>query len=106
MDVGLMLSKSEAFGRVTVEYMFNNLAVIASDTGANPELVNDRKTGYLYKLGDIASLADKMEQLINNRDLLMEMASNGYHYAIQTFPSEKNTTAVYELYQKVQNLHL
>ena len=34
-----MLSKNEAFGRVTVEYMLQNLLVIATNTGANSELV-------------------------------------------------------------------
>lgn len=43
MDVGLMLSDNEAFGRVTVEYMHANLAVIASKSGANTEIIGGVK---------------------------------------------------------------
>lgn len=99
MDVGLMLSKTEAFGRVTVEYMFQNLAVIASDTGANPELIVDGTTGMLYHFGNAEVLASKMQQLIEDKMLLKEIASNGNKYAIETFPSEKNSCAIFSLYE-------
>ena len=62
MDVGLMLSNNEAFGRVTVEYMMQGLAVIASDSGANKEIIEDRVSGYIYKLGDDKQLAQYLNQ--------------------------------------------
>ena len=37
--------KRQGFGRVTVEYMCAGLAVIASDCGANPELIQHDVTG-------------------------------------------------------------
>lgn len=40
-DVGLVGSRAEGFGRVTVEYMAAGLAVIATDGGANGELLRD-----------------------------------------------------------------
>ena len=57
MDVGLMLSTSEAFGRVTVEFQMQNVAVVASDAGANAELIESGRTGFLYPLGQPESLA-------------------------------------------------
>ena len=36
-------SRNEAFGRVTVEHMYTGLAVIASDSGANPEIITARR---------------------------------------------------------------
>ena len=42
-DVGVVCSKSEGFGRVTAEYMAAKLCVIASDTGANTELKQNKK---------------------------------------------------------------
>lgn len=98
MDVGLMLSKTEAFGRVTVEYMFQGLAVIASDTGANPEIISDEDTGLLYHLGDIETLADKMKKFIKNRPFLICMAENGKKSAMKNFSSIKNTRSIYNLY--------
>ena len=103
MDVGLMLSRSEAFGRVTVEYMLQNLAVIASNTGANPELIDNGKTGYIYELGDIEKLAAEMQFYIENKDIMLQIANNGRVDAINRFSSIQNTIAVYNLYSKVIN---
>lgn len=101
MDVGLMLSKTEAFGRVTIEYMFQNLAVIGSDTGANPELIEDGKTGLLYHFGDADELAHKMKILIENKKNLVEIAGAGRKFALETFPSIKNSEAVFSLYKQL-----
>lgn len=39
--IAVMASRCEAFGWVTVEYMMSGLAVIVSNTGANPEIVSE-----------------------------------------------------------------
>lgn len=102
MDVGLMLSKTEAFGRVTIEYMFQNLAVIASDAGANPELITDGETGFLYPLGSEVKLADTMEKLAKTHSLVLDIARKGHEYAIKNFPSEKNSSKIFDLYKKFE----
>lgn len=101
MDVGLMLSKSEAFGRVTVEYMFQNLAVVASDTGANPELIDNGKTGFLYHQSNLHELVAIMEKLINDRHLLLQIAKQGQEHATNTFSSFANAESVYQVYKKL-----
>lgn len=107
MDVGLMLSDSEAFGRVTVEYMMHNLAVIASDAGANTEIVKDGITGVLYPLHDYVSLADKMQLLIDDHYLLEKFAKSGYKSAMTQFPSIVNSSRVYQLYNRLlHNAHV
>ena len=98
-DVGLTLSTCEAFGRVTVEYMMQNLAVIVSDTGANPEIVTDGVTGCVYPLGRAEILAEKMLLLLNDRQHLLELASKGRQYALAHFTSVQNSDAIYALYQ-------
>lgn len=101
MDVGLMLSKCEAFGRVTVEYMLQNLAVIVSNTGANPEIVSDGYTGYVYQLGNIEELTEKMENYIKNRNIMMTIANNGKLHAINKFSSNQNTELIYNVYRSL-----
>lgn len=103
MDVGLMLSKYEAFGRVTIEYMMHNLAVIASNTGANPELIIDKKTGLLYSVGDPIELMSKMKYLINNKKNMLQMAMAGQEEAINRFSSNINTSSIYKVYGEVIN---
>jgi glycosyltransferase involved in cell wall biosynthesis len=49
-DVAVMASRCEAFGRVTLEYLAIGTPVIASATGANLELVEHGRTGWLFDL--------------------------------------------------------
>ena len=98
-DVGLTTSTNEAFGRITVEYMMQNLAVIASDNGANPEIINDGDTGLLYHLGEAKQLACKMHMLIADNELLQRLARNGRQYACKYFSSVKNSDSIYLLYK-------
>ena len=98
-DVGLNCSNSEAFGRVTAEYMMAGLLVLASDTGANTELVQDGLTGILYQKSDTNFLVDKLLWIKSNRKQCKAIASNGCVYAKDNYSIEVNTVKFYEYYR-------
>lgn len=98
MNIGLMLSHHEAFGRVTVEYMMHRVCVIASNTSANPEIVHDGRNGLLYNIGDSKELSLKIDLLIKNRDLIKRLSEDGFSDAMMNYLSETNSTSVYNLY--------
>lgn len=99
MDVGIMASSAEAFGRVTVEYMMAGLAVVASDGGASCEIIDNDITGLLYTSGDYVALADKMQVLIQNSEKRHALAIKGQSKAEQSFSSVSNSNSIYDLYQ-------
>lgn len=101
MDIGLMCARDEAFGRVTVEYMLHGLPVIASNSGANSELVIPGISGDLYELYNQADLAGKIEKYINNPDLIEETGKSACEFAIANFTSEKNTREIYQVIEEV-----
>lgn len=101
MDVGIMPSHNEAFGRVTVEYMLQNLAVIANDSGANTEIIENGKSGLIYPHNDYRALAENMRQLILDKSMLISLAGGGRQRAIDHFLSAYNSKAIYKLYQVV-----
>ncbi len=103
MDVGLMLSKCEAFGRVTIEYMLQNLAVIVSDTGANTEIVNNEENGLIYPYGDAGMLAKQIKRLIEDRNFMLKLAQAGKQHALSHFVSSINTASVYQTYCDLLN---
>lgn len=105
MDIGIMTSLHEAFGRATVEYMMAGLAVVASDGGANKEIIEAGKTGLIYKSGDPISLADKIQYLIINPEEREKIAINGAETAEKRFSSQANSDAVYELYKEILSRH-
>ncbi|GEP28420.1 hypothetical protein CLE01_30180 [Cryobacterium levicorallinum] len=59
-DIGAVVSVSEGFGRVTVEYLAVGKPVVAARVGATPELVSDGHTGLLYDAADDSALVEAL----------------------------------------------
>ena len=102
-QIGLMCSKAEGFGRVTAEYMHAKLGVIASNAGANPELIQNEKNGLLFDSGDPSSLADCITRFVNDRQFLITCSTNAKVFAEQKFTAEKNADTIMNLYQYIIN---
>lgn len=100
-DCAFVCSHAEGFGRVTVEHMYCGLVVIASDSGANPELIDDEKDGFLYKSKDVNSLRDKIIQVYSNRDRLPEVSKKAKDKAERLYTNRINAKNVYQLYEEV-----
>lgn len=98
--VGIVPSRAEAFGRVTVEYMMAGLYVIASDTGANPELI-DTQYGALYRLGDTRALAERIVWVYEHRDEARSIAEAGKLHASECYSDKMNAEQVYHLFQRI-----
>jgi glycosyltransferase involved in cell wall biosynthesis len=100
MNLGLMCSHDEAFGRVTIEYMINRMPVIASNSGANPELIKQGKNGILYTLYQPIELAEQILKFIEYPELLEKYGSFAQQEVLADFSSDKNTTKIYQLIEK------
>jgi glycosyltransferase involved in cell wall biosynthesis len=88
-DVALVCSKAEAFGRVTVEAMLAGKPVIGANGGATPELVHDGYNGLLYKAGDFAELASKIQYLHENPEVARKIGENGKQWAQEMFSERR-----------------
>lgn len=102
--VGLMCSKAEGFGRVTIEYMHAGLAVIASNTGANPELIENGITGLLYEQSETESLAERIQVLYRNRKLLIDIAQKGQVHAQMQYTNAINAEKIHQYYLRTLNI--
>lgn len=83
MHIAVVASKSEAFGRVTIEAMLGGLVVVATDAGANSELIDNGRTGYLYPSGDYHNLFECIYKIQENRENMYETAVRAQEYAVQ-----------------------
>lgn len=99
--VGLMCSKAEGFGRVTVEYMHAGLVVIASDGGANSELIQDQMTGLIYHREDVKTLAEKMVYIWEHKDEMPTIADNGQKEA-KKYTKHKNSYEIFMEYCRIK----
>lgn len=100
MDIGIMASDFEAFGRVTVEYMANYMPVIGTNSGGTPEVIGD--VGVLYTPHDIISLSNHMAQFMENRQSIRKSGILARKRA-SMFTDEKNAGKIYGIYEDVIN---
>lgn len=103
MDVGVICSRNEGFGRVTVEFMLHYLPVIASDSGANAELVKDRLNGLIYRIDKPEELAEKIEYLSEHRAVTEILGKTANHFAKTHFSSKQNTEKIATLISSIIN---
>lgn len=100
-DVEIVPSVMEAFGRVTVEAMLSGNPVLASDTGANAELVKDNENGWLFSEGSAEALAEKMNYIIENASLIALMGERAYREAKEKYLSNRNTDRIEQTYYSI-----
>lgn len=100
-DLGFMCSKAEGFGRVTVEYMMNSLCVIASDTGANQEIIKDKENGYIYTYNDKYDLAKKILYVIEHPTEALKCAKKGFVDASSHYTKGINADNICCVYEEI-----
>jgi len=98
-DVGIICSKAEGFGLVTVEYMASGLCTIASDTGCNPYIIEDGKDGILYRYNDYNDLKSKLLMIRNNTGLINDISKEAIKHARERFDIKRMATEIFQIYK-------
>jgi glycosyltransferase involved in cell wall biosynthesis len=102
-DILLMCSRCEAFGRVTVEAMMLKKPVIGSNSGGTVELIKDGFNGFLYELGNITDLKDKIKYFSKNKEQIPIMGENAYAFVKENFNIEKEGLKCWELFKDLKD---
>lgn len=100
-DISVTASQFEAFGRVTAEAMLAGCVVVASNSGANGEIVTDGETGYVYELGNPEALAATIRRILENKKKAVACAAAGRESVPERFGSEKNAKQIVALYHDI-----
>lgn len=104
-DVAFMCSKSEAFGRVTVEAMLSGCLVIGSNSGGTAEIIQSGNTGYLYSPCSADSLAEVIVNAISSPEKSTEVAKRGQAHALANYTSRENATRLERIYLDALSKH-
>lgn len=102
-DVEIVASKSEAFGRVTVEAMMSSMPVIAANAGANSELIIEEETGYLFGNDSVEELMCAMKRILEHHSEIERMGRRAYQIAVDNFTAERNAEEVEKYYNYIMN---
>jgi starch synthase len=76
MDVVVLPSLIEGFGLTALEAMACGVPVIVSENTFASDIVTDGVDGYVVPIRDAAAIADRIERLMNDDALRLEMGAN------------------------------
>jgi starch synthase len=82
-DVMAFPSLFEGFGLVVLEAMACGVPVIATPNGAAPDIIHDGEDGFIVPIRDSQAVAEKLELLSQDRDLLASMSQAAQDTATQ-----------------------
>lgn len=101
MDIFVMPSLSEALSNSVMEAMACGCASIASAVGGNPELIEDGRTGLLFRREDAADLAQKLRLLVESESLRKQLAAQGARFIHDRFSIEQSSRRMADIYTAV-----
>ena len=97
-DVVVLTTYAETFGLVLVEAMKCGVAVIGTNAGGVPEIIEHGQTGLLYEPGDAAGLADCLQRLMDDESLRQRLARAGKDYADQVFSEQQHYAKLIQIF--------
>lgn len=86
-DILLMNSRSEGFGRVTIEGMLAGCLVVGRKAAGTAEIIQNDVNGLLYS--DESEFVCCIKKILNNREKYKEVAKYAQNRAVKEFSCEK-----------------
>jgi glycosyltransferase involved in cell wall biosynthesis len=94
-------SYREGLPKSLLEAMACGLPCIATDTSGCREAVSHEDNGLLVPVKDVSSLADAIQQLLNNKEQRLKMGRRGRERAIEEFAEEVVNAQTLFLYKEL-----
>ena len=98
LDVLLLPSHQEPFGRALLEAMALEVPVLATNIGGPPELVRDGRDGYLLAPQEPAAWAQAVQRIIQSPERGRELGRAGRLRVAEAFGVEDHVEAVLAVY--------
>ena len=102
LSIALSASTSpEPLGTMIIEAMTMARPVIAPDHGGAVEMIDDGRTGLLFKAGDAADLAAKIRLLHRSPELCTSLGRAARSHALKVFAIREHVERVENVYEKI-----
>jgi len=96
-------SLNEGMSNTMLEALASGLPIIATDTGGSKELIREGENGFIIKMKDPDDIAEKLEKLIADPELVRSMAKKSREIA-ETMSWSRVAEEYYGKYKKVKSL--
>ena len=90
----------EGFGRTVVEGQMAGVVVIGTNIGAIPELIEDKKTGFLVSPKNSFQIAEAIKYALSNPAEMTAITENAQKNALEKFTVEKMTEETLKVYKE------
>ena len=100
IDVLILASRREGFPLVPLEAMMMRKPVIRSSIQGAQDQILDGKNGYLFESENSLDLANVIEKVTLNPNVLIELGEHAYHHAVTNFSEDAMIDKMLEVYQK------
>jgi len=84
-----------------VEYLRAGLPVVCSSVGGNPEAVTDGEEGFLFPVGDVKALAERLKWLSLDSDLRHRLGKRALRSGYERFSMRVTLDQHQALYDQV-----
>ncbi|PTY38865.1 glycosyl transferase family 1 [Saccharospirillum sp. MSK14-1] len=101
MSIVTALSRNEGFGLTVLEAMSTEAAVVASEAGAWPDIIDDGRNGYLVPAGDWYQVAERLEMLVTDAQLRAQIAAAGRQTVLANYTVEREANALLDYYSQI-----
>lgn len=98
LQIGVLCSDSEGLSNALLEYMLKGCAVVATDVGGTPEVVEHEGTGLLVPPDDAPALAGAVGRLISDIGLRRRLAESADRFVRKEYSWETCVTAHQDFY--------
>ncbi len=100
IDILLMNSRSEGFGRVTVESMLAKIPVVGFNSGGTPELIENGHTGFLF-----SNEVEFIEAIhkVSNPSVYRYVTENAYNKALKKYSIQQYQDSVIAFLEEAFN---
>lgn len=105
LDVLVVPSRNEPFGRVVIEAAANGVPCIATNSGGIPEIIDSGETGLLYEPGDVYALAGLIDELMSAFWKLETIRQNALRMVYERFNIVMQIRILGECYQSIIARH-
>jgi glycosyltransferase involved in cell wall biosynthesis len=102
MDIFVLTSLWEGLPRVFSQAMAAKLPVVATRVDGAPEIIDEGVNGYMVNPGDMKSMAQKVNELLENPSKITEFGTCGFERIQQDFDVNVMVAKIDELYRKIQ----
>ena len=100
LDILLLPSREEPFGRAVIEAMALEVPVLATSVGGPAEIITDGREGYLLAPGAPAPWAEAIRRIAEDPEHARELGRAGRERVRQAFSLEHHTQAMMDVYRR------